>query len=961
MSVNIQTSSGLVKIAGTPTIDNALSNVSKNPVQNKVVTEQINEINSKFSEINEITVQNFLDSYVTSSVNGHQPLPEQIEEIYYADGDPEVALGIKASASTLDKNYLNLKEKVIYRGFSIKTQYNTAYTYITINCIKASEMSNDITKLNSNLSNKTKLTFELGDISWADGGNLDSTTWKRSGFIKVTPNTKYTLNRTQTEHMNIVGYKEDKTVITDGLEPSSAIINGCTTAKCEFTTTPTTNYIGISIMDTNLSENITLTNNGIGNTVVELVEDVDELNDNLMEQKMLGWNVPKECPVQNYVDANGVFHQKVGRVDLGSLEWVYETTWFHAFLYDSKPQIDGLTKANIYCSAYDTVVWSKIGTVDKTIGITYASDHSIGITDTSYTDATTFRNAMQGVYLYYELEKEMLIKVDGNEVTKRLNENLSVLGKCKNLFKTTLQTTTENGVTCTNNGDGTYTLKGKSTSSSNTNFVMPFSSSFKGKCKLIGCPSDIDSIAELQCNYNGIWDRKNTDNGKGSILDSTNLLTDIAIVIFPNVSVNNLVFKPMITTDLNATYDDFVPYTGDGDTLSADVAELKNDLNNYALKSLYSDTTINVGRRANTTIGAYSTAEGQRTAASGDCSHAEGSITTASGNSSHAEGAMTTASGGNSHAEGHSTTASNQNSHAEGFDVTASGGCSHAEGISTTASGDSSHAEGNMTTASGDYSHAEGLHTTASNYASHVSGKRNAAMTTGGGPGNTTGTAFVIGNGTSNSALSNAFSVQYSGIVKAKSTITASTTADYAEFFEWLDGNPNNEDRVGYFVTLDGDKIRIATAADDYILGVVSGEPFVLGNGDCDTWNGMYLHDEFRRTIYEPAPKMVEILDSEGNPTGEYEEVEGEFEGTRPKLNPEYDHTQPYISRLDRKEWAPVGMLGVLAVRHDGTAQVNGYVTVSADGIATACEKSAENAYRVIKSNTDSVVEIIFR
>ena len=234
-------------------------------------------------------------------------------------------------------------------------------------------------------------------------------------------------------------------------------------------------------------------------------------------------------------------------------------------------------------------------------------------------------------------------------------------------------------------------------------------------------------------------------------------------------------------------------------------------------------------------------------------------------------------------------------------------------------------------------------------------------MTTGGSYGNTTGTAFVIGNGTGSSALSNAFSVQYSGIVKAKSTITASTTADYAEFFEWLDGNPDDEDRVGYFVTLDGNKIRIATAADDYILGVVSGEPFVLGNGDCDTWNGMYLHDEFRRTIYEPAPKMIEILDSEGNPTGEYEEVEGEFEGTRPKLNPEYDHTQPYISRLDRKEWSPVGMLGVLAVRHDGTAQVNGYVTVNADGIATACEKSAENAYRVIKSNTDSVVEIIFR
>ena len=185
---------------------------------------------------------------------------------------------------------------------------------------------------------------------------------------------------------------------------------------------------------------------------------------------------------------------------------------------------------------------------------------------------------------------------DGDTLTHDVAEiknDLADLGKCKNLLNPTLQTTTQNGVTCTNNGDGTYTLKGKSTSSSNTNFVMPFSSPFKGKCKLIGCPSDIDSIAELQCNYNGIWDSKNTDNGKGSILDSANLLTDIAIVIFPNVSVNNLVFKPMITTNLNATYDDFVPYTGDGETLAADVAEIKNDLDKYKPKK-YSGKSLTI-------------------------------------------------------------------------------------------------------------------------------------------------------------------------------------------------------------------------------------------------------------------------------------------------------------------------------------------------------------------------------
>ena len=362
-------------------------------------------------------------------------------------------------------------------------------------------------------------------------------------------------------------------------------------------------------------------------------------------------------------------------------------------------------------------------------------------------------------------------------------------------------------------------------------------------------------------------------------------------------------------------------------------------------------------------------------------SHAEGCSTLAYGKNSHTEGYHTLAQANESHAEGCGCEANASFAHAEGQDTTANGKGAHAEGLGTIASGTYSHAEGFFTRASGTYSHAEGYYTKATNYASHASGKYNAAMTTGGGASNTTGTAFVIGNGTSNSALSNAFSVQFNGIVKAKSTITASTTADYAEFFEWLDKNPNEEDRVGHFVTLDGDKIKIATSEDDYILGIVSGEPFVLGNGDCDTWNGMYLHDEFRRTMYEPAPKMIEVEDKEvveeeyiDEETKEvktreveivvghhYEEVEGEYEGTRPILNPDYDPTKEYVSRFDRVEWSPIGMLGVLAVLHDGTAEVNEYVTVNNEGIATKCTRDTRNSYRVIKKVSDKVVEVIFR
>ena len=356
----------------------------------------------------------------------------------------------------------------------------------------------------------------------------------------------------------------------------------------------------------------------------------------------------------------------------------------------------------------------------------------------------------------------------------------------------------------------------------------------------------------------------------------------------------------------------------------------------------------------------FAHAEGNNTSAY-SCSHAEGTNTYASGKNSHAEGSGTYASSYYSHAEGVRTTASGQGSHAEGNSTYASGKYSHAEGTNTTASSANSHAEGNSTYTSTWYSHAEGDSTIASNYASHACGKYNAAMTDGGSYNNTTGTAFVIGNGTSASARSNAFSVQYNGIVKAKSTITASTTADYAEFFEWKDGNPNNEDRVGHFVTIDNDKILIATDPDQYILGIVSGEPFVLGNGDCDVWNGMYLKDEFNRTIYEPAPKME--LDKD---TNEYKQVLDEdgnivYEGTRPKINPDYDPSKPYVSRFDRKEWAPVGMLGVLSVIQDGTCEVNGYACCNKDGIATKCKRTDPGAYRVIAKISDKVVRVIFR
>jgi len=238
-------------------------------------------------------------------------------------------------------------------------------------------------------------------------------------------------------------------------------------------------------------------------------------------------------------------------------------------------------------------------------------------------------------------------------------------------------------------------------------------------------------------------------------------------------------------------------------------------------------------------------------------------------------------------------------------------------------------------------------------------------MTTGGTKENTVGDALVIGNGANAKARSNCFRVTFAGAVYGLSAFH-STGADYAEFFEWADGNPGGEDRVGYFVTLAGNKIQLAQPGD-YILGIVSGQPCIIGNADED-WLGRWVHDAFGRFVTEdvdtPVTETRPVLDKDGRPTGGTEQAPtGEvIHGWRFMANPGYDPSQPYVERKDRPEWSPVGMLGVLSVRDGGSCSVNGFCTVGTDGTAVPAEEPVSGpCWRVIERAAPDVVRVVFR
>ncbi len=163
--------------------------------------------------------------------------------------------------------------------------------------------------------------------------------------------------------------------------------------------------------------------------------------------------------------------------------------------------------------------------------------------------------------------------------------------------------------------------------------------------------------------------------------------------------------------------------------------------------------SLGSGRNIESGIGASSLVEGI------DC--------TASQVASHAEGFQTNATGCHSHAEGFWTLASGNSSHAEGGNTEASGACSHAGNDGSVASGDNSTAI-NGGNASGEGSFAvfpgsQAKHTYAAAMGQDtITGKANQTVI---GYYNAvdSNAIFVVGNGSSDTARSNCFSINPDG------------------------------------------------------------------------------------------------------------------------------------------------------------------------------------------------------
>ena len=341
-----------------------------------------------------------------------------------------------------------IHENVLYK---CKTAITTGEAFDSNKWIRTT-CGTEFGELNSNLDALEYSDVAGGKNLWDECYEFVSLNLVSKNYIKVKPNTLYKI--TCSKLFNVHKYDSNYNFL--GNPSYNSISSGYT-----FQTDSDTSYIKFEIHSSYGSaynHDIAVLEGASGTyepyipSVKMLAEENTQQSTETMDLKMLGWTVPSECPVQNYVDSDGVFHKIVGRVDLGSLDWYYTSNRFYTVLEGGK-RTANYNGVDAYCDKYNNAKDKDYSTFDNkefSIGSNFASNSTcaIVIRDDSYTDATTFKNSLKGVYLYYELETPITMTIDGNEAVTQIKNDLG--GLSLSVSGTTLSIT---------DGTNTWTLE----------------------------------------------------------------------------------------------------------------------------------------------------------------------------------------------------------------------------------------------------------------------------------------------------------------------------------------------------------------------------------------------------------------------------------------------------------------------------------------------------------------------
>ena len=183
---------------------------------------------------------------------------------------------------------------------------------------------------------------------------------------------------------------------------------------------------------------------------------------------------------------------------------------------------------------------------------------NVQVEEGSVTDYEPYIN--QGIYVDNEQWYKKGGFVDISDTQPTNNASLWVQPTTQNLLDyRNFRSLTSNGIDIISNHDGTFTINGTATADVSVpinDVFMPMS----GTWRMLGCPSGGSSSTYMLSAYVGYWGggSPNIDTGNGTNITYTGNVK-VRFYIKNGTTCNNLVFKPMLTTNTSTTINGFAP------------------------------------------------------------------------------------------------------------------------------------------------------------------------------------------------------------------------------------------------------------------------------------------------------------------------------------------------------------------------------------------------------------------
>lgn len=272
------------------------------------------------------------------------------------------------------------------------------------------------------------------------GSDATSTTRLRAKFVSVQPNTTYSVKISGTVTFDVIYTEFSK----NDRQTQNIYQSSWAQDQATFTTLPDCYYVKLLFKDHN-NANATLTPDMV--TEVQLEKSSAPTSYEPYTSSTLSLPISTYFP--NGMDGVGTAYDeltntkattRMARVDLGTLDYVYDSTVprFYTSGLNSiikKPSTSD-DMGEILCGSYQTLTVNQFFAQARNMTTMLTITGNVSFINTNYTSATTFKSAMSGVYLVYPLATPTETSfttaslVTENGEVPLANENGVLVGKC---------------------------------------------------------------------------------------------------------------------------------------------------------------------------------------------------------------------------------------------------------------------------------------------------------------------------------------------------------------------------------------------------------------------------------------------------------------------------------------------------------------------------------------------------